>query len=135
MVIADDARPKHAPPNSYSWKYIEQSVKNGKLEDKEKHLINSTSTSNGSPASRTPGHKAGGSRPTTTTRTDYTKADDDFLLEWVAKAKKQGMAVGGNLIYKQLENVVRSTDPRDIGAWLTSCRTRDIRINHGEIGT
>lgn len=107
MTISDDARPKLAPPNSYSWKYIEQSVKNGELEDAEKHLIHAASTSKGSPASIAPGHTAGGSRPTKSTRTDFTAADDKFLLQWLAKGQAQGMALMGNVIYKQLEKAVR----------------------------
>lgn len=106
MIIADHARPKFAPENSYSWQYITESVKNGLLEDAAKHLIQSTSTFNAGSASRTSGHMIGGSRPIKPNRTPFTAVDDDVLRRWVAKAHERGIAVTGNKIYQQLEREV-----------------------------
>ena len=106
MLIADRARPKMAPPNSFTWQYIEDSLKSGVLQDMGNYRIHSVSSSHASPMARTTGNVVGGSRPNKTTRTPYTQADDEFLLQWVAKAQQRGMALLGKKIYEQLATVV-----------------------------
>ena len=91
MVIVDHAKKIAHPPGSYSWKFIEQSVKNGALEDGEKHLVErSTRTTSTNKKHRTP----------------YTAADDRILTEWVTNAVRKGLSVSGNDIYRQLEENV-----------------------------
>lgn len=105
MIIADHARPKFAPANyrSYSWKYIEDSVKNGVLEDPEQHLIHGVSSNaNGSPATGAPAFVVGRSAPMKRTKTPFTAADNDLLRMWVAKKCPGGQNEGGNAIYQEL---------------------------------
>ncbi|KAK9781479.1 putative Rap1 Myb domain-containing protein [Seiridium cardinale] len=92
FLIADHAR-KDIPAGSYSWKWIEDSVKGGKLLDKNDFLI-------GTPGNET---RPVGSVQQKSTRTPFTKADDLLLGRFVTKHEREGIAVSGNVIYKQLE--------------------------------
>ncbi|KAK6073865.1 transcription factor [Seiridium cupressi] len=92
FLIADHAR-KDVPAGSYSWKWIEDSVKSGKLLDKKDFLI-------GTPGNET---RPVGSVQQKSTRTPFTKADDLLLGRFVTKYEREGIAVSGNVIYKQLE--------------------------------
>lgn len=96
-MIADHAR-KDAVPGSYSWTWIEQSVKKGKLEDLENHRAG--------PVERT-SRPVGSSLPTRIARTPFTAADDRALARWVTDAELKGLSTKGNLIYQQLERCVR----------------------------
>ncbi|KFY39825.1 hypothetical protein V494_03816 [Pseudogymnoascus sp. VKM F-4513 (FW-928)] len=89
VLIADHAKPTLAPANSFSWKYLEQSMKKGQLEDLESHRIGSTSSP----------RKTG--LPMKLTRTPFTGADDMAIRIWVAKAELKGLSVKGNEIYQQ----------------------------------
>ncbi len=106
-VIADDARPKFAPEGSYSWRYIEQSVKNGIREDEAKYLIRGASvTTSGAGIPTINPRTVKNSRPLKKTRTPFSTADDSLLRIWVAKAARLGIAVLGNALYQQLAQVV-----------------------------
>lgn len=83
-----------APENSVSWKFIEQSVKNGVLEDVDTY--------------RAPGHvrnTAAASRPSKRVRVPFTTADDQILANWLAKKELQGEAVAGNKIFQELAEI------------------------------
>ncbi|RDL36993.1 uncharacterized protein BP5553_04426 [Venustampulla echinocandica] len=94
-VIADHAR-KDAPPGSVSWKWIEQSLKNGALEDTEKYPAGPSE-----PQVR----DVGSALPPRYGRTPFTSEDDRVLMKWVAEAERRGLSTKGNEIYKQLEKV------------------------------
>jgi hypothetical protein len=96
IMIADHAR-KDAMPGSYSWTWIEKSVKNGKLEDLEAHRAGPVAGIS---------RPVGSSQPTRNTRTPFTAADDRALALWVTNAEKQGLSTKGNDIYQQLERIV-----------------------------
>lgn len=97
MIIVDPARKASIVPGSFSWKFIQDSAKNGKLEDPENYLA---------------GPPAGTARPvgalsaTRSTRTPFTAADDKVLAEFVTLAERRGQSVKGNLIYQELERLV-----------------------------
>lgn len=95
-MIADHAR-KDAAPGSYSWTWIDKSVKNGKLEDLESH--------HAGPAVGV-SRPVGSSQPSRNTRTPFTAADDRALALWVTSAERQGLSTKGNDIYQQLERIV-----------------------------
>ncbi len=78
-----------------SYTYIEHSVRNGRLEDPDNHVVG--------PRTRGSGPK---SRPNKQTRTPYTDADDLVLWKWVDKFDRQGMKTQGNDMYKMLEEEV-----------------------------
>ena len=81
--------------DSHSWKYIELSIRNGILEDLDKHRV-------GLPAGtiRDVGSIV---QPAKGSRTPFTAEDDRVLYEWVEQLEDQGSATAGNVIYKQLE--------------------------------
>lgn len=91
--IADHAR-KDAPPGSTSWRFIEESVKNGQLEDKDEY----------------PAGPQGVIRPATTmSRTAFSAEDDQELWKCVTEAEQNGGSLSGNKIYKDLAAIVRSS--------------------------
>jgi hypothetical protein len=94
LLIADHAR-TDVPPGSYSWKFIEDSVKSAVLQEKENYVI-------GRPLNVP--RVTGSSEPAKKTRTKFTEQDDDVLARWVAKHHE---GAGGNKIYQDLEQIVR----------------------------
>lgn len=100
MLIADHAR-KDAPPDSYSWRFLDNSIKNGQLEEKDDHLI---------------GRPVGSSRPVASgapakgTRTKFTPEDDTLLAKWVLDYERKGYQTKGNMIYQDLEAKVCLTN-------------------------
>lgn len=96
FVIADHAR-KNAPPGSVSWKWIEQSLKTGALEDVKKYPAG--------PSERQI-REVGSAIPPRRGRTPFTSEDDRILMEWVAEAERSGASIKGNEIYKELEKLV-----------------------------
>ena len=99
ILIADPLR-KGIPPGSYSFTYIEQSVKKGRLEDLELHPV-------GRPVGR-PREVGSLSQPVKRTRTPYTAEDERILTEWVRSNRVKGTAEAGNELYKELERKVRA---------------------------
>ncbi|KAI9736531.1 MAG: hypothetical protein M1818_006042 [Claussenomyces sp. TS43310] len=95
IMIADHAR-KDAPPGSYSWRFIEQSVKKGSLESLNDHAA-------GRPAG-TP-RPIGSVVPARGSRTPFTAEDDRILMDWVIKAERRGSSVKGNQVYQVLEKI------------------------------
>ena len=93
LIIADHAR-KHIPPGSISWKFIEQSVAKGVLEDIEDHRA-------GPPVGTI--REVGSVQPAKKGRTPFTAEDDRILMEWCIKAERKGLSLKGNDLYKQLE--------------------------------
>ncbi|KAI4120043.1 MAG: hypothetical protein LQ338_007201 [Usnochroma carphineum] len=94
IKIVDHAR-KEQLPGTYSYKYIEVSVRNGALEDLENHAV-------GGPIGtlRTLGSTI---QPPKSGRTKFTPEDDRILVNWVTGIERTGGATSGNEIYKQLE--------------------------------
>ncbi|KAI1859099.1 hypothetical protein JX265_010576 [Neoarthrinium moseri] len=91
-LIADHVR-KDAPAGSYSWKWIEDSVKSGQLLDPNDYSINLPGTAS----------RPVGSVQQRTTRTAFTREDDILLARYVTKHERNGLAVQGLAIYKILE--------------------------------
>lgn len=92
MLIADHVKRKGAPPppGSYSWQWIEYSVKNGFLQPQDDYRIE------GVPA-------AGASVPAKgKNRVKFTKEDDDILARFVLNHERQGNATRGNVIFEDL---------------------------------
>lgn len=93
MLIADHKR-KDVPAGSYSWKFIEDSVKNGIIQIKDRYRIG--------PDPDLP-RPAGANHGAKTTRTPFTKDDDANLAKWVLS---QGSQHQGNAIYQKYEEIV-----------------------------
>lgn len=92
MLIADHAR-KDPPVGSISWKWIEESVKNGRLEDIENYRAGPAE-----PQIR----EVGSGQPTRKGRVKFTAEDDRILAEWCTRAERKGLLLRGNEVYKQL---------------------------------
>lgn len=99
IIIADHAKKQLAPPDSYSFTWIEACIREGQLVDKDKYRAGYCSTS-------APIRPVGGSQPYKAKgRNPFTKEDDEFLLRWVLQGEKDGGALRGNELYMQLEQV------------------------------
>lgn len=96
IIIADHAR-KDSPAGSFSWTYIDESVKKGRLEDIENHRAG--------PVERQI-REVGSAQPSRTGRTPFTPEDDRVLMDWCDRAERRGIPMGGNEIFKQLEQKV-----------------------------
>ncbi|KAL9610397.1 MAG: hypothetical protein Q9167_004907 [Letrouitia subvulpina] len=94
IKIVDHAR-KEALPGTYSFKYIEQSIRNGELENLEDYAVG--------PPEGTVRSVGSIIQPARSGRTKFTKEDDQELWGWVAGAEYKGGATSGNELYKQLE--------------------------------
>ncbi|KAM0286771.1 hypothetical protein ACHAQH_000791 [Verticillium albo-atrum] len=94
MLIADHIR-KDAPPGSYSWKWIEDSVNKGILQSKNDaaYLIGRVPEESRPVASAVPGRS---------TRTPFTATDDSDLIKWVLASSKNDK---GNVVYQDLARV------------------------------
>lgn len=124
MIIADHVR-KDIPPGSISWKFIEQSVAKGALEDLDDYR-----------AGRVVGtiREVGSAQPARKGKIAFTAEDDRILMEWCIKAERKGLSVKGNEIYKQLEEKVKlSVELRWTRSLIHSCRTIGIPSSPGEI--
>ncbi|KAL2002814.1 hypothetical protein VTN02DRAFT_5857 [Thermoascus thermophilus] len=82
-------------PDTYSYQWVEESIKNGRLENLELYRA---------------GRSAGTTRPvgasgvpTRRSKVPYTLEDDQILWDWLQPYEKQGAAVMGNKIYEMLE--------------------------------
>ncbi|RSM19987.1 hypothetical protein CDV31_001066 [Fusarium ambrosium] len=93
MLIADHKR-LDAPPGSYSWKFIEDSVKHGIIQIKDKYRIG--------PDPDLP-RPVGAKHGAKTTRTPFTKDDDANLAKWVLSRRSQQQQ--GNAIYQEYEAI------------------------------
>ncbi|KAE8360655.1 TRF2-interacting telomeric protein/Rap1 C terminal domain-containing protein [Aspergillus caelatus] len=92
IKLVDHAR-KNLPPGTYSYRYVEWSVRNGKLEELEDHRA-------GPSAARPVGAT---NIPTRSCPTPYTLEDDQWLWDQMAPYEKDPKAfVGGNKIYQEL---------------------------------
>ncbi|KAL9598498.1 MAG: hypothetical protein Q9219_004471 [cf. Caloplaca sp. 3 TL-2023] len=93
--IVDHTR-KEQLPGTYSYRYIELSVRNQTLEDLAEHAV-------GPPTGtlRTVGSTV---QPPKSARTKFTPEDDRTLVKWVHAFEQSGGATSGNEIYKQLES-------------------------------
>ncbi|PKS12887.1 hypothetical protein jhhlp_000227 [Lomentospora prolificans] len=91
ILIADHAR-QDVPPNSFSWRFIDESVKEGRLLEREDYRIGRARNEPRRVASR---------EPTKGHRNAFSAADDLILAAWVSKHEN----LSGNVIYTQLERL------------------------------
>jgi hypothetical protein len=96
IVIADHAK-KNCPTGSISWTYIQDSAKNGALEELEQHRAG--------PASHVV-REVGSGGPTRKGRTPFSAEDDRVLKKWVMDGERVGISSKGNELFKQLEEKV-----------------------------
>lgn len=111
MLIADHIKKGgiSAPDGSYSWQWIDFSVKNGHLQDKEDYLI------------RAEARTVGSSQPVKGRRTAFNANDDFILTRWVMANERNGsIASSGNEIYKEFEKKASgSTGPSSVYCFLS----------------
>lgn len=88
---------KNPPPGVYSFRFVELSIRNGRLEDLESHKIGGI----GKRAARPVGSVTLASKGS---RKPFTEADDQMLWDWV-KPHEGMKGSAGNVLYQQLEEV------------------------------
>ncbi|KAL8742856.1 MAG: hypothetical protein Q9190_004719 [Brigantiaea leucoxantha] len=94
VKIVDHAR-KEAIPGTYSFRYIEESIRNGKRENLDDHAVGPPEGTVRSVGSTTQPARAG--------RVKFTPEDDQVLWSWISSTENKGVATSGNELYKQLE--------------------------------
>lgn len=96
MMISDNVKVAGNIPivGSYMWRWIDDSVKNGFLQDKDDYLIGRREGSAREPVN---------SRPTKVGRNSFTPRDDLILTKCIMAEERMGSALSGNVIYKALE--------------------------------
>ncbi|KAI9769109.1 MAG: hypothetical protein M1840_004460 [Geoglossum simile] len=94
IKIVDHCFKKGLPPDSYSYTYIEQSVRHGELQDLEDHRAGPNTAVSRPVAS---------CNPAKGTRHPFSSEDDRLLYDWVTSYERSGGKILGNLIYQQLE--------------------------------
>lgn len=108
-LIADHKLPRFCPPGSISYKFIDESIKDGQLCDPQHHLAG--------PALGESREAGAIDRPTKGGRTAFTTEDDNILYKWVRDCMAAGMPISGNTIYQELERKVgtaMSTTPKHL---------------------
>ncbi|EEA28409.1 transcription factor Rap1, putative [Talaromyces marneffei ATCC 18224] len=90
VKLVDHAK-REIPLNSYSYTFIEKSVRYGRLEDLEDHRAGQRTRPVGAVGI-----------PARSSRTPFTLQDDQILWDWVQPYEKRGDQIAGNLIYQQL---------------------------------
>ncbi|RVX75632.1 hypothetical protein B0A52_00985 [Exophiala mesophila] len=93
--LVDHAR-KGNPSGTYSYRYVERSIRNGKLESLEDHAIG-MSTKTSRPVGST-------IVPAKSSRRPFTNEDDQLLWDWIKPFQDRGGAWKGNEIYRTLES-------------------------------
>ncbi|KPI39510.1 uncharacterized protein AB675_5243 [Cyphellophora attinorum] len=94
--LVDHARQNQAP-GTHSYRFVEQSIRTGVLEDLEAHRVGVTAR-----VDRPVGSKVTGPSGK---RNPYTEEEDQFLYNFVKPFELKGGAWKGNEIYKQIERV------------------------------
>ncbi|ORY02686.1 hypothetical protein BCR34DRAFT_635959 [Clohesyomyces aquaticus] len=92
-LIAGHPR-RDCPPGSISYKFIEESIKLGEIDDPDKYSAG--------PALGT-AREAGSLRPTKSGRIPFNADEDRILYKWVKDHVQHGGSESGNELYKQLE--------------------------------
>lgn len=99
MLITDHIKKGgvHPPPGAYSWKWVEFSVRNNALQDKEDYLIRAPG-----PSSR----PVGSAEPRKLGRTKFTPNDDLHLVKWVQAQAAANRPTSGNVIFQEFARKV-----------------------------
>ncbi|EMR66355.1 putative transcription factor protein [Eutypa lata UCREL1] len=92
-LLVDHAK-QNAPPGSYSWKFINDSIDAGTRKPIEDYLCTEAPRK---------ARAVGSSLPQKGTRTPFTAQDDLILSKWVAENERLGVGIHGNTIYKEFE--------------------------------
>ena len=82
---------------SYSYQYVERSIRNNKLESLEAHRAGESSKVVRPVGAPTPARKH---------RTAFTLEDDKILWDWMQSYEENGYATGGNIPYQSLAEKV-----------------------------
>lgn len=106
VLIADHAR-KDAPPNSFSWKWIEDCLKKGALQDLKDYPAGpQVGVSAQLPGPEDTVHTGFTGGLAKQTRTKFTAEDDRVLSTFVNEKILEGYAIRGNGIYDLLAQKV-----------------------------
>lgn len=104
IVVADNTR-TDCPPGSISWKYIDESVEKGVLQNKDDYRAGPHRDITRVVDYRMP-HRLG--------RIPFTAEDDKELRSWVTQTERAGHSTRGNRVYKELR---KKNDRHTWGSW------------------
>ncbi|KAL1966968.1 hypothetical protein VTN77DRAFT_3712 [Rasamsonia byssochlamydoides] len=108
-----DHTKREIPLNTYSYQYVEKSIRNGRLENLEDHRAGKTTRPVGAYGI-----------PSRSRRVPFSLEDDQIVWDWMQPYEVSGAAVSGNVIYEQLaEKYPRHT--------MQSWRTRYLKHLRG----
>lgn len=116
-IKIDDHLKKDPDSDAYSYRWIEDCIREETLVDKEPHRLG-VRRPQGKPPARPVGPRAPGAG----TRVHYTDEDDIFLWQWV-RLYGNGRNEFGNEIYKELVKVVRSLQRVPRRGHISDCRS------------
>ncbi|KIW16429.1 hypothetical protein PV08_06481 [Exophiala spinifera] len=120
VKLVDHTR-KNQPVGAYSYKYVELSIRRGRLENLADHAVGVATR-----AARPVGSTATAPRGS---RVPYTEEDDQFLWNWMKPFEDSGGAYKGNEIYKQIEQVnPRHTFQSWRDRWLKATRFQNRQV-------
>lgn len=103
-LIVDHAR-KDTPPGGISYRFIEDSIKKGELEDPLEYAA-------GAPVASV--REVGSLMPKRRGRQPFTREDDMVLYKWIDDfERKGGKYISGNEVYKQLEQKVGTSSAHE----------------------
>jgi len=95
IILVDHARKQNAP-GTYSYQYVERSIRNGRLENLDDHAVGAATRADRPVGSVVTAPKRG--------RCAFTEEEDQFLWNWMKPFEEQGGSWKGLAIYKQIEN-------------------------------
>ncbi|KAJ9293916.1 hypothetical protein DTO271G3_7292 [Paecilomyces variotii] len=93
IKLVDHAK-RDAPPDSFSYQYVERCIRDGHRVSLEAHRVG--------PAEPRPRPTGASHIPPRAHRKQFTKEDDEILLAWVQDSVANGLATAGNKIYETL---------------------------------
>ncbi|KAK5226966.1 hypothetical protein LTR72_002956 [Exophiala xenobiotica] len=124
IKLVDHAR-KNQAPGTHSYRYVELSIRNSKLEDLAAHAVGASTRVSRPVGSTVTAPRSG--------RVPYTEADDQFLWNWMKPFEERGGAYKGNEVYKQIEQEnPRHTFQSWRDRWLKNTRYQKRSITNSD---
>ncbi|KAJ5773169.1 hypothetical protein N7457_008065 [Penicillium paradoxum] len=96
VKLVDHTR-RDLPDDTFSYQYVERSIKNGQLEDLEAHRVGPSA----------PRPMGASNIPTKSTRSFFTLQEDQLVFDWIEHfGREPGAPVQGNRFYQDLSELV-----------------------------
>lgn len=126
VIIADHLK-NDAPVGSVSWKFVDDSVKAGQIQNINNYKKHTSNTTNASRPTRT---LFSTSKPT---RTPFSAEDDRLLTQWVLDQERLGERPHGTKIYQEFSERVGGVGTKSL-PFLVLTDLQSTHITHGSHG-